>query len=54
MLGWTGGSPARAASANGVPVDLPDVHGKRDGSGTPAQAPIDAVASGAPTPGAPA
>ncbi len=46
VLGWAGASPARAASANGVPVDLPEAHGKRDGSGAPATAPIAAVASG--------
>ncbi|MGB3827650.1 MAG: DNA topoisomerase IV subunit A [Ornithinimicrobium sp.] len=44
ILGWAGPSPARAASANGVPVDLPEASGKRDGSGTPAAAPIAAVA----------
>ncbi|MGC1208971.1 MAG: DNA topoisomerase IV subunit A [Ornithinimicrobium sp.] len=46
VLGWAGNSPARAASANGVPVDLPDVVGKRDGSGVTAAAPIAAVAQG--------
>ncbi|HKJ13036.1 MAG TPA: DNA topoisomerase IV subunit A [Ornithinimicrobium sp.] len=47
VLGWVGTAPARAASANGVPVDLPTERGRRDGSGTAASAPIDAVASGA-------
>ena len=45
LLGWAGGTPARAAGANGVPVPLPTEHGRRDGSGIPAEAPITAVAS---------
>ncbi len=43
LLGWAGAAPARAASANGVAVALPEATGKRDGSGTPAPAPIAAV-----------
>ena len=43
LLGWAGTAPARAASANGVAVALPEATGKRDGSGTPAPAPIAAV-----------
>src|SRR5450631_3297685 len=44
ILGWAGGSPARAAAANGVALDLPDATGKRDGSGLPGAAPIAAIA----------
>jgi DNA gyrase subunit A len=44
ILAWAGAAPARAAAATGVPVDLPDATGKRDGSGTPATQPISAVA----------
>jgi len=43
VLAWAGGSPARAAAANGVPLDLPDASGKRDGSGIPAATPIAAI-----------
>ncbi len=42
-LGWAGSAPPVAASANGVAVDLPETNDKRDGSGTPAAAPIAAV-----------
>ncbi|SOC51420.1 DNA gyrase/topoisomerase IV subunit A [Ornithinimicrobium cerasi] len=42
-LGWAGAAPPLAASANGVPVDLPETNDKRDGSGVPAQGPIAAV-----------
>ncbi|MCA0435188.1 MAG: DNA topoisomerase IV subunit A [Actinobacteria bacterium] len=44
LLGWAGGTPARAAAANGVAVPLPTEPGRRDGSGVPATAPIAAVA----------
>ncbi|KNX36985.1 DNA gyrase/topoisomerase IV subunit A [Luteipulveratus halotolerans] len=43
MLAWVGAQPARAASANGVAVDLPPAEGRRDGSGQPAPAPIAAI-----------
>ncbi len=46
ILGWAGAGPAHAASANGVPVELPRAIGKRDGSGTPSPGPIAAVAPG--------
>jgi DNA gyrase subunit A len=42
-LGWAGQAPPSAASANGVPVELPETNDKRDGSGVPAPAPIAAV-----------
>lgn len=44
ILGWAGATPARASAANGGAVDLPAATGRRDGSGTPAAAPIAAVA----------
>ncbi|GAA1161257.1 DNA gyrase/topoisomerase IV subunit A [Ornithinicoccus hortensis] len=46
MVGWAGSTPPMAASANGVAVELPPATGKRDGSGTPAKAPIARVAAG--------
>ena len=44
MLAWAGGTPARAAAANGVAVELPPANGKRDGSGTPASTVIARIA----------
>jgi DNA gyrase subunit A len=44
ILAWAGATPARAAAATGVPVDLPPATGRRDGSGTPASQPIAAIA----------
>ena len=43
VLGWVGGSPARAAAANGNALELPEAAGKRDGSGLPAATPIGAI-----------
>jgi DNA gyrase subunit A len=40
MVAWAGAAPARAAAATGVPIDLPDPTGKRDGSGTPLTQPL--------------
>jgi DNA gyrase subunit A len=37
---WTGMPPARAASASGVPVELPDVDARRDATGTSVTVPI--------------
>jgi DNA gyrase subunit A len=34
VLAWVGARPARASGPNGVPLELPDATGKRDGSGT--------------------
>ena len=42
-LGWVGYSPARGCSANGAPVDLPEVDVRRDGSGTKLTVPLTAV-----------
>jgi len=50
ILGWVGRSPATAAAANGVALELPEATGKRDGSGTPAATPIDAIAGPLPEP----
>ena len=47
-LAWAGPAPARAAAATGVPVELPEATGKRDGSGVPAVQPLGAV--GGPVP----
>ncbi|WP_030239257.1 DNA gyrase/topoisomerase IV subunit A [Streptomyces sp. NRRL S-350] len=41
---WAGAAPARAATAKGAPVDLPDRDPRRDGSGTPVSTPIAVVA----------
>lgn len=43
VLAWAGAAPPRAASGNGVAVDLPETGDKRDGSGTPSPAPIAAL-----------
>jgi DNA gyrase subunit A len=43
ILAWAGAAPPRAAAGAGVPVELPDATGKRDGSGTPGSQPITAV-----------
>ncbi len=40
VLAWVGLGPARAATASGVPADLPTVLGKRDGTGSPGTTPI--------------
>jgi DNA gyrase subunit A len=50
VLGWAGGSPARAAAANGVALDLPEAIGKRDGSGMPAGTTIAGIAGALPEP----
>jgi len=33
VLAWVGARPARPSGPNGVPLDLPEATGKRDGSG---------------------
>ena len=43
LLAWVGQGPAKAGAANGSAVDLPEPTARRDGSGTPAPAPIAAV-----------
>lgn len=47
LLAWAGGSPARAASANGTPAELPSVDPRRDGSGTALPAVVAALAGAA-------
>jgi DNA gyrase subunit A len=47
LLAYAGQAPVKAAASSGAPVDLPEEHGRRDGSGTPAAQPILAI-SGAP------
>jgi len=44
VLAWAGTTPARAAGANGVALELPEATGRRDGSGSPAAAPIARIA----------
>lgn len=43
LLGWVGPGPARAGSAAGVPIDLPQSLAKRDATGTPGSLPIAAL-----------
>ncbi len=43
VLAWVGAAPARASGANGVPLDLPEATGRRDGSGTPFPAVVSGV-----------
>ncbi|WP_316527277.1 DNA gyrase/topoisomerase IV subunit A [Kitasatospora brasiliensis] len=44
VFAWAGAAPARAATAKGAPVDLPERDPRRDGSGTPVTTPIAVVA----------
>ncbi len=44
LLAWCGPTPVRAASANGVPVELPEPDSRRDGTGHPMSSPVSAVA----------
>ncbi|MFD7029979.1 DNA topoisomerase (ATP-hydrolyzing) subunit A [Streptomyces sp. NPDC059917] len=44
VLAWAGGSPARAAGANGAPAALPEPDPRRDGSGTALPASVSALA----------
>ena len=43
ILAWCGPQPARAATANGAPVDLPEPDPRRDGTGSPLASPVAAV-----------
>lgn len=45
VLAWAGETPARAASGNGVALDLPEATGRRDGSGVAASAAIARIAA---------
>jgi DNA gyrase subunit A len=51
VLAFAGNTPARAAAANGVAIDLPPAEGRRDGSGMPTSSVIARVAA-PPTEGA--
>ena len=44
ILAWAGRGPARGAAATGVPIDLPEPTGRRDGSGSALSQPLAAVA----------
>lgn len=44
ILAWAGPTPARAAAADGTPVELLEADPRRDGSGLPLTAPIAVVA----------
>ncbi len=43
VFAWAGNTPARAAAANGVAIELPEPTGKRDGSGLAAPAIVAAI-----------
>ncbi|MBT2467248.1 DNA topoisomerase IV subunit A [Streptomyces sp. ISL-66] len=47
VLAWAGGSPVRAATANGAPAELLPVDPRRDGSGTALPAVVAALAGSA-------
>ncbi|MEV0259787.1 DNA topoisomerase IV subunit A [Streptomyces sp. NPDC050617] len=44
VTAWAGATPARAAAANGAPVELPEIDPRRDGSGVPIPKPVAVVA----------
>ena len=44
IAAWAGLGPARAASPSGLPVELPEGWGRRDGSGTPLPSPVGSMA----------
>ncbi|MFF4224158.1 DNA gyrase/topoisomerase IV subunit A [Streptomyces sp. L500] len=44
VLAWAGAAPARAATATGMPAELPTPDPRRDGSGTPLPKPVTVVA----------
>jgi len=50
IAAFAGAAPARAAAANGSPVELPTEAGRRDGSGVPASQPIAAISGPAASP----
>ena len=43
VLAWAGPAPARGATEAGVPVELPDADGRRDGSGERVRQPLAAL-----------
>ncbi|MEV0277563.1 DNA topoisomerase IV subunit A [Streptomyces sp. NPDC050610] len=44
VTAWAGATPARAAAANGAPVELPEIDPRRDGSGVPVPKAVAVVA----------
>jgi DNA gyrase subunit A len=48
VLAWAGPGPARGATNAGVPVDLPEPDGRRDGSGTRIRQPLASLGGQAP------
>ena len=46
LAAWVGPAPARAATASGVPVDLPESDLRRDGSGVALTIPVAGIGSG--------
>jgi DNA gyrase subunit A len=48
VLAWAGPGPARGATSAGVPVDLPDPDGRRDGSGVRIRQPLASLGGHAP------
>jgi DNA gyrase subunit A len=43
-LAWAGPTPGRAAQKTGMPVDLPEIDPRRDGSGISLGKPVSVVA----------
>jgi DNA gyrase subunit A len=43
-LAWAGPAPAKAASKNGTPAELPELDPRRDGSGVPLKKPVAVIA----------
>ncbi|SCK50121.1 DNA topoisomerase (ATP-hydrolyzing) subunit A [Streptomyces sp. WMMB 322] len=43
-MAWAGPAPAKAASKNGTPAELPELDPRRDGSGVPLKKPVAVVA----------
>jgi DNA gyrase subunit A len=43
LFAWAGPTPLRASSASGVPIDLPDIDHKRDGTGVALDTPVAGV-----------
>jgi DNA gyrase subunit A len=48
VLAWAGPGPARGATSAGVPVDLPEPDGRRDGSGARIRQPVGSLGGQAP------
>jgi DNA gyrase subunit A len=40
---WVGVAPARASTSSGMPVDLPEIDNRRDGTGSPMSVPVDSI-----------